>query len=585
MILDSLTIAVLATELATDHVGQDIRHAHADESGLDVLFGSNSSVDEATRLQLQFGPLGSVNLASANSTGNSFGDRISASRSRPEGRERYLEGSRIDNIVAVAGDRVLQIHLSRLDADSQPTHGVLHVVLIPPCFRAALVSERHGRILGVWAGGSDRHAPAHGVRYEAPAAPADRLVPGRDESDEFVRRLLGLEGSLEQSLRQTIAGADRHLVARLCAEAGQDPTAAAATIHESDAGRLWQAAQQLWAPAAGPAFRWTRGQTRVSIAAPSHLEVEATEFASVCAALRAVDKDDSAGAHPPAQRQLQGFSRGLHILQRRALGLQADLDEAVSATALERAGNSLMAASDALPPGGSGRIPDAHDASGASLIDIQLAPGESPVQHGTRLLRRAAKLRRRAEMLPPRLHRVHELIFETERLLERLRAGQDIPEETMERWERRVEVRRSPARDSDGAGKQDDDRQGARPRRYRTSEGWSVWAGRSNRENDIVTHRLAAQNDLWFHAHGYAGSHVILRREGRKEEPSGRTLEEAAAVAAYWSKGRSANKVPVVYTLAKYVSKPRGGAPGLAVMKREKTIMVRPTLLAEEEDE
>jgi predicted ribosome quality control (RQC) complex YloA/Tae2 family protein len=180
---------------------------------------------------------------------------------------------------------------------------------------------------------------------------------------------------------------------------------------------------------------------------------------------------------------------------------------------------------------------------------------------------------------------VRELILETERLLGRLRAGFDIAEETMERWERRVEVRRSPIRDSECAGTQDYDRQGARPRRYHTSDGWSVWAGRNNRENDIVTHRLAAQNDLWFHAHGYAGSHVILRREGRKEEPSVRTVEEAAAVAAYWSKGRSANKVPVVYTLAKYVSKPRGGAAGLAVMKREKTLMVRPALLAEEQAE
>ena len=89
---------------------------------------------------------------------------------------------------------------------------------------------------------------------------------------------------------------------------------------------------------------------------------------------------------------------------------------------------------------------------------------------------------------------------------------------------------------------------------------------------------------MWFHAHGYAGSHVILRREERKEDPSRRTLEEAAAIAAYWSKGRTANKVSVAYTLAKYVSKPRGGVPGLAMMKREKTIMVRPALLTEEEE-
>ena len=93
---------------------------------------------------------------------------------------------------------------------------------------------------------------------------------------------------------------------------------------------------------------------------------------------------------------------------------------------------------------------------------------------------------------------------------------------------------------------------------------------------------MAAQNDLWFHAHGYPGSHVVLRREGRKEEPDKRALEEAAAVAAYWSKGKTAKKVSVVYTQVKYVTKPRGGAPGQALLKREKSIVVEPSLINEE---
>ena len=145
----------------------------------------------------------------------------------------------------------------------------------------------------------------------------------------------------------------------------------------------------------------------------------------------------------------------------------------------------------------------------------------------------------------------------------------------MELWERNLGVSRA------GGGPAADGRQDspAHPRRYLTSSGWSVWAGRNNQENDRLTHRMASQNDLWFHARGYSGSHVILRREGRKDEPSRKTLEEAAAVAAWWSKGRTASKVPVIYTLAKYVSRPRGGPPGLASVRREKTLMVRPGLL------
>ncbi|MDA0334760.1 MAG: NFACT RNA binding domain-containing protein [bacterium] len=573
MILDSLTTAALAAELAADHVGQHIRRAHADEAGLDMLLGADGARDSATLLQLRFGPHGSLKLAP--------GGQIHAG----VGRTRYLEGSRIDSIAAVTGDRVLQLQLSRIDAASQRTHGLLHIVLIPPYFRAVLVSQLHGRILGVWAAGTDRHAPTHGTPYVPPASPADRLLPGLDDIGVFVSRLLLQQGPVEQALRLTISGVDRHLATCICTAAGIDPDSPTAGIPPEDARVLWTSAEALWALRGGPVCRWTRGRSRVSVAAPEGSEATVTRYPSVCAALRADAAVSADEAQPGAKGQRVRLARGLRILQCRAAGLQADLDEVATAATLERTGNSLMAAAATIQPGGSGRIPDAHDAAGTVMIDVQLAPGETPVQQGARLLRRGAKMRRRADLLPPKLHRVHELIFETERLLDRLGGAGNLPEDAMERWERRVELRQSPSREAETDRKQTDDRQGARPRRYITSTGWSVWAGRSNHENDIVTHRLAAQNDVWFHAHGYAGSHVILRREGRHEEPSNRTLEEAAGVAAYWSKGRTANKVPVVYTLAKYVSKPRGGAPGLAVMKREKTIMVRPALLAEEEQE
>jgi predicted ribosome quality control (RQC) complex YloA/Tae2 family protein len=100
--------------------------------------------------------------------------------------------------------------------------------------------------------------------------------------------------------------------------------------------------------------------------------------------------------------------------------------------------------------------------------------------------------------------------------------------------------------------------------------------GRSNQENDYVTHRLAKPDDYWFHVHGCPGSHVILRREGRKDNPSARTIEEVAAIAAFFSKARTSRKAPVIYTLKKYVRKARGGSPGLAIVTRERTIMVVP---------
>ena len=87
---------------------------------------------------------------------------------------------------------------------------------------------------------------------------------------------------------------------------------------------------------------------------------------------------------------------------------------------------------------------------------------------------------------------------------------------------------------------------------------------------------LARPEDYWFHVHGAAGSHVVLRRGKGKNEPSKQTVEEVAAWTAFYSQARTAGKVPVIVTRKKYVRKPRKSPPGLAVCEREKTVMVKP---------
>ena len=105
--------------------------------------------------------------------------------------------------------------------------------------------------------------------------------------------------------------------------------------------------------------------------------------------------------------------------------------------------------------------------------------------------------------------------------------------------------------------------------------------GKSNRDNDILTHRIARKDDLWFHVRQAAGSHVILRRAGRKAEPDMDAIREAASIAAYYSKGGRSSNVPVCYTERRHVRKPRGAKPGLAVVSREKVVFVDPGLPGE----
>jgi predicted ribosome quality control (RQC) complex YloA/Tae2 family protein len=107
--------------------------------------------------------------------------------------------------------------------------------------------------------------------------------------------------------------------------------------------------------------------------------------------------------------------------------------------------------------------------------------------------------------------------------------------------------------------------------RYRTPSNFEVLIGRNNNQNDYLTFRIANDYDLWFHAQEIPGSHVLLRLEPGTV-PEEVDLQFTANLAAYYSRGRQSDQVPVVYTEPKYVYKPKGAKPGIAIYKQERII-------------
>ncbi len=112
------------------------------------------------------------------------------------------------------------------------------------------------------------------------------------------------------------------------------------------------------------------------------------------------------------------------------------------------------------------------------------------------------------------------------------------------------------------------------PLKFRSSEGFDILVGRNNRQNDQLTLKTAKATDIWLHTQGLAGSHVIIKAEG-KEVPE-QTLFEAAMLAAYHSKGRESSQVPVDYTAVKFVKKPAGAKPGMVIFTNNRTLFVAP---------
>ncbi|MBP3577414.1 MAG: NFACT family protein [Lachnospiraceae bacterium] len=119
------------------------------------------------------------------------------------------------------------------------------------------------------------------------------------------------------------------------------------------------------------------------------------------------------------------------------------------------------------------------------------------------------------------------------------------------------------------------------PLHYVSSDGYHLYVGKNNQQNDELTFQFATGNDWWFHAKGIPGSHVVLKTNGvPTEELPDRVFEEAAALAAFYSKGHDNEKVEIDYIEKKHVKKPAGGKPGFVVYYTNYSMIATPDISA-----
>ena len=120
----------------------------------------------------------------------------------------------------------------------------------------------------------------------------------------------------------------------------------------------------------------------------------------------------------------------------------------------------------------------------------------------------------------------------------------------------------------------------SRPFHYLSSDGFHIYVGKNNYQNEELTFKLASGNDWWFHAKGIPGSHIIVKTEG-KELPD-RVFEEAGALAAYYSRGRGQDKVEIDYIQKKNLKKVPGAAPGFVVYYTNYSLVAAPEIPVKE---
>jgi predicted ribosome quality control (RQC) complex YloA/Tae2 family protein len=286
---------------------------------------------------------------------------------------------------------------------------------------------------------------------------------------------------------------------------------------------------------------------------------------------------------------------------RKAEALAAELAALADAARLRMEGDVLLAYQTQITPHASSFTATDPLGAGAGEVTIALDPRLTAVENASRRFARYQKLRRAAALIPPQV-----AANEVERArVEQLLTDLTLAETTAEIADVRAEVReagylrgRAPgAEPRHGSGKGAAGGKGAKgkpgktgkgskagggksqpragaPIRRQSVDGMTLLVGKNSRQNEEATFHLAAAGDLWLHARGVPGAHVIVKSGGRPvPEP---TLRQAAALAAYYSQSRAATSVLVDYTEQRHVRHLKGGGPGLVTYDHERTLHAVP---------
>lgn len=208
-----------------------------------------------------------------------------------------------------------------------------------------------------------------------------------------------------------------------------------------------------------------------------------------------------------------------------------------------------------------------YDENGAT-VTIQLDPLKTPSENAQSLFLKYQKLKNSVDVVKEQISLTIIEVEYFEALLQQIESAS--PKDIEEMREELAEEGYLKARKN--AKKMKSKNQKPTLDHYTSSDGDEIIVGKNNKQNEYLTNKLARRDDIWLHTKDIPGSHVVIRNE----DPSERTLQEAASIAAFFSKAKNSSSVPVDYTKIRHVKKPSGSKPGFVIYENQTTLYVTP---------
>ncbi|WP_338469876.1 NFACT RNA binding domain-containing protein [Niallia sp. XMNu-256] len=208
-----------------------------------------------------------------------------------------------------------------------------------------------------------------------------------------------------------------------------------------------------------------------------------------------------------------------------------------------------------------------YDENGSTIV-VPLDPLKTPAENAQGYFTKYQKAKNSLEIIEKQIEKARDEVYYFEGLLQQIETAspkdiEEIRQELIEEGYLRKKLRKQ-AKKTSGMK--------LTLEHYYATDGTEIIVGKNNKQNDYLTNRLAARDEIWLHTKDIPGSHVVIR----SKDPSEHTIYEAAHLAAYYSKARNSSSVPVDYTKVRHVKKPSGAKPGFVIYDHQQTVYVTP---------
>ncbi len=411
-----------------------------------------------------------------------------------------------------------------------------------------------------------------GQKYELPPALTGTFPKLEETQEKWQERVSLIPGSLKKQLLNSYRGLSPVVATSMIKEAGLQPQDSTEILTEKDWNKLYKLwhfwLKSLQDKNCKPGYT-EQGYTVLGWGLIDHtinIQTLINDYYT-----KEINQEKFKQLKHQLQQKLKSCLKKLY---NKAANFQEKMKQSSDADEYRQKGDLLMAHSHLWEPGmGSMTL---NDFETQKPLKIPLNPEKNAIQNAQLFYKKHQKLKRAKSAVEPLLNEVQEEINYLEQVedslqqidhyysFEDLQTLQEIKEEL-------IQQNYLTSRSQQTANSPDE----SQPYQHTTPSGFEVWIGRNNRQNDRLTFRTAGDYDLWFHTQESAGSHVLLRLEPGAV-PNEADLHCAADWAAYYSRARQSEQVPVVYTEPKYVYKPKGAKPGMVIYKRERVLWGKP---------